>query len=407
MHGRLRKGEGLHLPLLHERDVVVAHVRGPLFNPLDCLFLFVTVVFLVGGLDGVDTVHQSLSRTWSSSGRGLSMPLSGASKALGSSSGSSRAPLFSRSARLRGIVRSDRITAAARVPVAPSSNDTPEDKTNEPQNEESPRSGDSSDSDVSLRGTDQCRRAFFAGGLPARQARARHKSGCLGLGERVKRWTSRVPMNKVKVLVVVWQILTEYPSVSGVEASYSRFLSWIDVVNFDLGTILSASCLVGTVKLYHTLLLATLAPLGLVLVLVCTYWVVKRGAGTGSVSMLAKRAAWTRHMAAGLLLAFLVSPAVVVHAVFFACVLISLLKEDVVRGDYPFRAAHMHLVSLRLMYSIIVRKRARFLDCQRLIHASTIWSLRSPLGAHLDVYRRVSDVRLRRGSSGGRDLFQS
>lgn len=40
---------------------------GCLFILVIGLFLFVTVMFLVGGLDGVDTVHQSLSRTWSTS----------------------------------------------------------------------------------------------------------------------------------------------------------------------------------------------------------------------------------------------------------------------------------------------------------------------------------------------------
>ena len=321
---------------------------GCLFILVMGLFALLAVVFLAGGLDGVDTVHQSLSRTWSSSGRAFALSLSGSSRGFGtcSTGSSSRAPLSSLSARWRGMCREDDFTASASAtaasaaaaaaggaavaaagagnPVAPSSNDTPEEdeteKTGDAFKEASPRSGeDSSDTDDSVTGTVHCRRAAFAGGgvprgvrapPPRHQARASKMSRCVGgLGERVKRWAARVPMNKIKILVVVWQILTVFPSVSGVDypASYSRFLSWIDVVNLDVGTILSASCLVGTVDLYRRLLLTTLAPLGLVLALVCTYWVAKRRAGTGSGSVLARRAAWTRHMAAGLLLAFLVS----------------------------------------------------------------------------------------------------
>lgn len=150
--------------------------------------------------------------------------------------------------------------ASAGVPVAPSSNDTPtpegqtndkdkdkdNDNDNGVHNGSSPRSEDSWDRDIPVKD----RRAIFAGGArPSRVARA--SKTCGGLGEKVKRWASRVPMNKVKILVVVWQILTVFPSVSGVDypGTYSRFLSWMDVVNFDLGTILSASCLVGTVNL--------------------------------------------------------------------------------------------------------------------------------------------------------------
>lgn len=116
-------------------------------------------------------------------------------------------------------------------------------------------------------------------------------------------------MDKLKILVVVWQILTVLPSITGVEfpPSYSRFLSWIDVVNLDVGHIFTASCILPAVSFYHRLLLTTLTPLVLAAVLVLTYWMAKRRAGIGSSGVLAARAAWSRHMAAGLLLTFLVS----------------------------------------------------------------------------------------------------
>lgn len=134
-------------------------------------------------------------------------------------------------------------------------------------------------------------------------------SACCGLGDKIKRWVSLVPLDKLKILVVVWQILTVFPSITGADfpPSYSRFLSWIDIVNLDLGSIFSGTCILPQVSFYQRLLLTTLAPLGLAVVLALTYQLAKRRAGIGSASVVAKRAAWSRHIAAGLLLTFLVS----------------------------------------------------------------------------------------------------
>ncbi|CAN0092645.1 unnamed protein product, partial [Laminaria digitata] len=89
------------------------------------------------------------------------------------------------------------------------------------------------------------------------------KSKSCGFGDKVKRWLSRLPLDKLKILVVVWQILTVFSSITGVEfpASYSTFLSWINVVNLDIGNIFSASCLLPTANFYVRLLVTTLAPL--------------------------------------------------------------------------------------------------------------------------------------------------
>ncbi|CAN0475328.1 unnamed protein product, partial [Laminaria digitata] len=68
--------------------------------------------------------------------------------------------------------------------------------------------------------------------------------GCSAIGDKFKRFMSRLPLDKLKILVVVWQILAVFSSITGVEfpASYARFLSWISVVNLDIGSIFSASC---------------------------------------------------------------------------------------------------------------------------------------------------------------------
>ena len=134
------------------------------------------------------------------------------------------------------------------------------------------------------------------------------KPKCCGVSVSIKAWASRLPLDKLKILVVVWQILTLFSSITEVEfpACYAIFLSWIDVVNLDIGHIVSASCILPSVNFYARLLVTTLAPLVLAAGLLLTYFVAKRRAGIGSAGVIARRAAWSRHVAAGLLLTFLV-----------------------------------------------------------------------------------------------------
>lgn len=164
-----------------------------------------------------------------------------------------------------------------------------------------------------LRSTDgraNGRRGSGIGSDAAGKARTREEeTGCCGLGPTIKRWMSRLPLDKLKILVVVWQILTVFPSIAAVEypPSYARFLAWIDVVNVDVGQFFSATCLLPAVNHFQRLLAVTLGPLILAGVLLCTYQLARRRAGIGPASVVERRSAWSRHMAAGLLLTFLVS----------------------------------------------------------------------------------------------------
>lgn len=139
---------------------------------------------------------------------------------------------------------------------------------------------------------------------------------CGVLGKKISRWTSRVPLEKFKILVVVWQILAVFSGVTGVEfpASYSLFLSWINILNFDVGYVLSASCVLPSVNYYHRLLATTLAPFIMAAGLAFTYRAAKRRAGIGSAGVAAREAAWSRHVTAGLLLTFLVSDTIVLRS---------------------------------------------------------------------------------------------
>ncbi|CAN0027451.1 unnamed protein product, partial [Sphacelaria rigidula] len=98
----------------------------------------------------------------------------------------------------------------------------------------------------------------------------------LPCNNRVAAAMKKVPLHKLKIPIVVFQILTQYADITSVEfpAVFERFLSYVDLVNLDLGWVLSATCLVD-VNFYGRLLLTTLAPLALLCVLGCTYLVAR------------------------------------------------------------------------------------------------------------------------------------
>lgn len=130
-----------------------------------------------------------------------------------------------------------------------------------------------------------------------------------GAGHTLLLSAQLLPMNKLKILLGAWQVLTVFSSITGVQfpASYSVLLSWIKVLNFDLGYILSASCILPSVNFYHSVLATTIGLLGVAAGLVLTYRVAKDRAGTGAAGLIATNDAWSRHVAAGLLTTFLVS----------------------------------------------------------------------------------------------------
>jgi len=135
----------------------------------------------------------------------------------------------------------------------------------------------------------------------------RGETACCRLDERLKRWASRLPLDKLKILVVVWQILAVFPSITRVDfpLSYSRFLDLINVVNLDIGQILSAACVLPGLGFYDRLLVTTLTPMGLIILLALTFQVAKRRAGPTNLD--AKQLALSRHITVGLLATFLVS----------------------------------------------------------------------------------------------------
>lgn len=294
------------------------------------LFLFVVVVFLIGGLDAVEDVRQAFSlHLGVSESRGF--------------------PAAHASPRRNNVLsRSLSDTQSNDFPISPAPNSSPVKNNEGAENldetrvnrlsppvpfpdlrldpEATPSSQDAvvqqrfrlpeatqatpSRPETNLAAGRNVQSSVLGSGIgDSSQDSGGKKAKCCGLGDKIKSWMKRLPWNKLKILVVVWQILTVFPSITAIKfpPAYSRFLSWIEVINLELGHIFSASCLLPTINFYKSLLATTLTPIGLGMVLVVTYRMAKSRGGIGTAGVIAKRAAWSRHMAAGLLLTFLVS----------------------------------------------------------------------------------------------------
>ena len=325
----------------HRCDNTKAHLLiaiGAVFCLVLLLLLFFAVVFLVGGLDAIDVVRQSVGRTFSVGSKASSTGPSIAgvrssehSRTLGAVGSPVRSFALEATHGDSGAGGGGEVNfGRSRVFPMPQPDSADTEWTFTPalgtdlgveagvelsgekdiNSVPSWKAGTSAGHQSGLSAAS----GYGAGGANAKTIVAADAGGggvSMGrrLGDKVKRCMSRLPLNKLKILVVVWQILAVFSSITGVEfpASYSRFLSWISVVNLDIGSIFAACCVLPSVNFYTSLLVMTLAPLILSSGLVVTYQMAKHRAGIGSPGVIARRAAWSRHLAAGLLLTFLVS----------------------------------------------------------------------------------------------------
>jgi hypothetical protein len=188
-----------------------------------------------------------------------------------------------------------------------------------------------------------------------------------------------LPWSTLRVPLVVFQILSQYISISGLRLPdlYMKFLAWTDILNLNLGVILNFSCVVQ-LSFYDRLLLNTLAPFAVLLLLRVTYSTVqykeKRRAAavaassdgnsnnsTAGVSFGAQLAArlqraLTKHHTVFLVTTFLVY-STVSTVVFqtFACDVIEPTGESYLRADYSVscktREHHWYQVYAAIMVS--------------------------------------------------------
>eukprot|EP00903_Cladosiphon_okamuranus_P017744 g16334.t1 len=91
---------------------------------------------------------------------------------------------------------------------------------------------------------------------------------------RLHRLKRLVPLQSIKIVIVVWQILTEFTSVATISFpdAYERFLDGADILNFDMGWILAAGCFLE-IDFHDRVITSTLGPLTALSVLGLTYGV--------------------------------------------------------------------------------------------------------------------------------------
>ncbi|CAN0312502.1 unnamed protein product, partial [Discosporangium mesarthrocarpum] len=209
----------------------------------------------------------------------------------------------------------------------------------------------------------------------------------VGLLSRLRAYVFRLPLNKLKILVVVWQILSEFPSISAVPFPpvYAKFLSAINIINLDLGSIVSASCMFRGVDFYDRLLVVTLTPLALMMLIVSMYLMVKkrlRYRENTPPSPERLRAAFSRHAAVGLLLTFLVFSSVsTVIFKTFSCDTIADTNKRYLREDYSISCDTKEYQGYRAYASIMVLVYPVGIP---LLYFWILWRNRSKLNPKLD-----------------------
>ncbi|CAN0245080.1 unnamed protein product [Ascophyllum nodosum] len=113
-----------------------------------------------------------------------------------------------------------------------------------------------------------------------------------------------IPFTAIKIVFVSWQIITQFSGVVNVQypPAYESLLTALSVVDLNLGSILSLSCVVET-TFYTRLILATITPAAVVgaLAITCRVAVLRN-----DHSALGKQIARNKNLAVGLFLLFMV-----------------------------------------------------------------------------------------------------
>ncbi|CAN0108913.1 unnamed protein product [Ectocarpus sp. 12 AP-2014] len=99
-----------------------------------------------------------------------------------------------------------------------------------------------------------------------------------------------IPLQAFKIIIVVWQILTQFAAAANVTYPrvYQDLLSAIDIINVDLGSMISAGCLWSGVDFHDRLLVSTIGPLLAIGMLALTYLVALRRNATAGHAVIEK-----------------------------------------------------------------------------------------------------------------------
>ncbi|CAM9411640.1 unnamed protein product [Sphacelaria rigidula] len=165
--------------------------------------------------------------------------------------------------------------------------------------------------------------------------------------------SSSLPVTAIKIVLVVWQILTQFAEISGVEypAAYGEFLAALDLINLNIGTILSFSC-VMEVDFFDTLIFATIGPILLLGMLVGTYAVARNRNHASHEAMVM---VWDRHISLAIFLLFFVYSSVS-HTVFLTFSCDGSLDDGVsyLRADYSVTCGSHRHTAFRVYAAVMI-----------------------------------------------------
>ncbi|CAM9138813.1 unnamed protein product, partial [Hapterophycus canaliculatus] len=187
-----------------------------------------------------------------------------------------------------------------------------------------------------------------------------------------------LPVQALKITVVVWQILTQFADAANVTypGIYQDFLSVIDIVNFDLSSATAAGCVLPTADFHDRLLVITLWPLAVVGFLAVTYRIAVIRNGVAGNNGVVDKIRY-KHQTALLLLTFLVYSSV--SSMVFQTYACETLDDEIeyLRADYRIRctgAKHkafelyagfmvvIYPVGIPLLYAILLYRRRDILS---------------------------------------------
>ena len=169
--------------------------------------------------------------------------------------------------------------------------------------------------------------------------------------------TVRDNSHKIKILVVVWQILVVFPEIVNVTypETYSTVLQWMKICmtffSFNLD-FLSSSCILPSLDHYSKLVITTISPIAIFFILIGTYFLSIKINGTSRDSV---STTWTRHISVGLIITFLIftSTSTVIFKT-FVCDVDVFPGRGFLRADYSIECFTMTHTLYRIYAGVMI-----------------------------------------------------
>ena len=167
----------------------------------------------------------------------------------------------------------------------------------------------------------------------------------------ITKFSRRIPLYSIKILIVVWQILTIFPEIVNITYPfyYAKFVRWISFISFDIGKLLSSTCMFPGLDFYDRLLTVTTYPIVLLLILCVTYHISVRINPSDRLDIKG------RHITVGLLISFFIFTSVST-TIFrtFICDDEAIPGKSFLRSDYTIECYDSRHTVYRVYASIMI-----------------------------------------------------